>query len=300
MSQPSNNKRKPVRVLSRLRVSEVSVVDRGAGEGCHVMLRKRNGKPDYEAFFGKIFGVEKKRIHGGYPMPDMGVKKNTDDILSDFADDDDETERLSADADRDDDERPDGGEPEEYGAPTDNLERLRDAMKSEDAMRDPMRRLKSLDAVQICKTMSNEGNAFGLSEHDLVSLIDNYAKAHGKSFVDIFTAQDEVGLACRKAVDIAKNAQFVSRTSTMSKAGGMPGRATLTPRSSGFSGKPAQQNVNNPKSALAALQELVDAQRAANPALSESQAWQLVYTHPDNAGLAARERAENRPVATAW
>jgi hypothetical protein len=225
MSQPSNNKRKPVRVLSRLRVSEVSVVDRGAGEGCHVMLRKRNGKPDYEAFFGKIFGVEKKRIHGGYPMPDM---------------------------------------------------------------------------VQICKTMSNEGNAFGLSEHDLVSLIDNYAKAHGKSFVDIFTAQDEVGLACRKAVDIAKNAQFVSRTSTMSKAGGMPGRATLTPRSSGFSGKPAQQNVNNPKSALAALQELVDAQRAANPALSESQAWQLVYTHPDNAGLAARERAENRPVATAW
>ena len=63
------------RVLTNVCVEEVSVVDKGAGEGCHIMIRKRDGKPDYEAFFGRIFGV-KKRIHDGYPMPDMG--KNLD------------------------------------------------------------------------------------------------------------------------------------------------------------------------------------------------------------------------------
>jgi hypothetical protein len=191
-------------------------------------------------------------------------------------DDDDYTERLSDDADRDDAD---------------------DQQQKDKAMKDPMRRLKSLDAVSICKTMSNEGSAFGLAEHDLVALIDSYAKKHGTSFAKLFEAQDDTGLALRKAVTIARDAQFLSRTS---KAAGMPGRATLTPRSSGFPGKPAQQNVNNPKSALAALQELVDAQRAANPALSESEAWLRVYEHPDNRELALRERAENRPVATAW
>jgi hypothetical protein len=59
-------KRKPVRLLTNLKISEVSAVDRGAGEGCHVLMRKRDGKPDYEAFFGRIFGV-KKRHMDGYP-----------------------------------------------------------------------------------------------------------------------------------------------------------------------------------------------------------------------------------------
>jgi hypothetical protein len=61
-----------------------------------------------------------------------------------------------------------------------------------------------------------------------------------------------------------------------------------------------RQRVDDPRSALDELQELVDAQRAANPALSESEAWLRVYEHPDNRELAQRERLENRPVATAW
>jgi hypothetical protein len=143
----------------------------------------------------------------------------------------------------DDDEPTDNDGADPKGAPTEHPERLRDAMdKREDqAMRDPMRKLKSLDAVAICKTMSAEGRAFGLSEHDLVDLIDNYAKAHGSSFAKMFTAQDDTGLALRKAVNIAKNAQFISRTATMSKA------ATLTPSVVGGADARA---VNQPKAAL--------------------------------------------------
>src|SRR4029077_1206704 len=95
---------------------------------------------------------------------------------------------------------------------------------------DPLRKLKSLDAVKICKQMVAEEHAFGLSEHDLVSLVDNYAKAHGSSFAELFTKQDDTGLALRKAVDIAKHQQWLDRTSTMSKAEeGMPGAATTPP-----------------------------------------------------------------------
>jgi hypothetical protein len=238
----------------------------------------------FEALFNKIFEVKPRRkLDRGYPtraqdwhptrrknldvsVPDLS---NTDASYPRDHDDDDYTERLSDDADRDDAD---------------------DQQQKDKAMKDPLRRLKSLDAVQICKTM-DEGNAFGLAEHDLVALIDNYAKRHGTTFAKLFEAQDDTGLALRKAVDICKNEQFLSRTS---KAAGMPGRATLTPRvTAGF-------QPDNPKSALDEVQALVDQQRAANPALSESQAWQRVYEHPDNAALAARERAENRPVAQAW
>jgi hypothetical protein len=114
--------------------------------------------------------------------------------------------------------------------------------------------------------------------------------------VKLFEAQDERGIVLRKAIAAARDAQFVSRTSTLSKAEGMPGRATLTPL---VTGGRAAGAVDNPKSALAVLQALVDEQRRQFPALSESMAWQRVYEHPDNADLARREREENRPTA-AW
>jgi hypothetical protein len=73
---------------------------------------------------------------------------------------------------------------------------------------------------------------------------------------------------------------------------------SLQPSVSYFSGKPAQQNVNNPKRALDQLNELVAAMRAAHPTLSEAQAFAQVYTDPANAELVQRERAENRPTAS--
>jgi hypothetical protein len=223
--------------------------------------------------------------------PDGPINPGGDDsdgtrIERGFGDDNDEAARLDAEMDADDDERDD-----------DDEERLRDAMKREDDMKDPMRRLKSLDVVQICKTMSSEGSAFGLSEHDLVDLISKHAERTGTTFAKLFTAQDEQGVTLRKAIDVCKHEQWASRTATVSKAAGMPGCATLAPR---VSGGRAARAVDNPKTALAQLQELVDAQRAANPALSESAAWLSVYTDPRNRKLAERERMENRPVATAY
>jgi hypothetical protein len=44
---------KKPKVLTRLKISEVSSVDAGAGDGCKVVLYKRDGTPDFHAIFRK-------------------------------------------------------------------------------------------------------------------------------------------------------------------------------------------------------------------------------------------------------
>lgn len=316
------------RILTNVKISEVSAVDRGAGEGCDIKLLKRastnaaitnatgrlamsvesilaDADCDKDAMLAKTFSQFQDHLNTlmkRYPKNanlDVAVDAaGPDEGMPDERDQNDEDDE---DADEDD-EPTDNDGADENGAPTKNLERLRDAMKGTTMRNDPLRKLKSLDVVKICKQISADGDSHSLSEHELVAMIDNYAKAHDFSFAKMFERNDETGLALRKAVDIAKNAQWISKTSTtstMSKsvADGLPGKATLA---AAVSGGRAARAVDNPKTALAQLQALVDAQRAAHPALSESEAWQRVYEHPDNRELAQRERQENRPVATAW
>jgi hypothetical protein len=193
---------------------------------------------------------------------------------------------MDTDADRDRDESDTGGES------TDQLERAERAMKMENNMKSHSELMsdvvKRYGIVAFCKSV--EQGDVRVSEHDLTKLIDEQAKREKTTFSKLFERPE-----IWKAVQAARDAQWLDRTSTMSKAAeGMPGRATLTPR---VTGGRAARAVDNPKSALAELQALVDKQRAANSALSESQAWLEVYTHPDNADLARREREENRPVA---
>jgi hypothetical protein len=132
-----------------------------------------------------------------------------------------------------------------------------------------------------------------VSEHQLTKLISEHCARTGVSFSKLFEAQDEQGITLRKAIAAARDVQFLSKTATAATL--QP--VSLKPRVSGFSGKPAQQNVNDPKTALSQLAELVAAMRAANPDLTEAQAFATVYVDPANADLAARERAENRPTA---
>jgi hypothetical protein len=341
--------KRKARRLTKLKIDEVSAVDKSAGVGTKIMLKKRASDAafeatrclamsvksiladpdcDMDAMLTKTFSQYQQHLDGlmrRYPknanldvsVPEADPEDGMPARRRRRSDDDaDYTERLSDDADADDeDDEPtdnDGADPD--GAPTKHLERLRDAMKGTDM--DPLKKLKSLDAVRICKQMVIEEHAFGLSEHDLVSLVDNYAKAHGTTFADLYTKQDDVGLACRKAVDIAKNAQFVSRMSTVSKAqpqfsadrssehflahgavdgpAGRPGRATLRPRVVGGADARA---VDSPRRALDQLNELAAEQRRQNKTLSEAGAFAAVYLDPRNAELVRREREENRPVA---
>src|SRR4029077_17039382 len=69
--------------------------------------------------------------------------------------------------------------------------------------------------VAFCKSVV-EGDV-AVSEHQLTSLISEHCARTGVSFSKLFEAQDEQGITLRKAIAAARDAQFVSRTTTMSK-----------------------------------------------------------------------------------
>jgi hypothetical protein len=321
---PLSNKRKPVRVLSRVKVAEISAVDVGAGEGCHVMLRKRDGKPDYEAFFGRIFGVKKKkdRHFGGYPPelcrqfakntdvpldPDGPINPGGDDsdgtrIERGFGDDDDESARLDADADTDADRDDD-----------DDFEKGDSTMDSQ-----LISLAKKFGWRTVCENFVKRGSAADVfSETEVTQLLTAVArKAHPDlkpdvAFAKAFSAQTPDGELMRRTTQAARDAGFLSKVGGSTPhflAGDGSGdgeggaarerysSASLRPR---VTGGRAAQAVDNPRSALDDINRLVAQQRAQNPTLSEAQVFAQVYTDPRNAALVRREREENRPVA-AW
>jgi hypothetical protein len=285
------------RVLTNVRVDEISAVDAGAGEGVQIMLMKRASDNKAVAEATARLAASVKSIVSDAAVTDKGAmlaktfaqyqehlnkltkndSERSEPNLSNTdagyggrrrrrSDDDDETERLSDDADADDDD-----------------EKEKEAMTA---------KLKSLDAVQICKQMVDEGDAHSMSEHDLVSLVDNFAKAHNSTFVALYERNDDTGLAIRKAVDIAKHAGF-GVSSPYLKA------ATLEPKQVGSR---AARNVDDPRSALDQINDLIAEQRRQYPELelTDAQWFARVYSDPANRDIAKRERRENRPVPMGW
>ena len=229
--------------------------------------------------------------------------------------------RENPDADDDDEDNDglhragDGGE--NGGEPTDNLERARSAMKEKTMKSQLIDLAKRHGWRAVCKNFVERGSAADVfSETEVTEMLTAVArKMHpdlrpDQAFSKAYSAQTPDGELMRRTTMAARDAQFASRTATMSKAGssafhaggegyfgpqGSPGRATLQPR---VTGGRAAQNVNAPKSALDQINELVAEQRKNHPELSESGAFAAVYTDPKNANLAAKEREENRPTAS--
>jgi uncharacterized protein YfcZ (UPF0381/DUF406 family) len=317
----TNNKRKLVRRLHDVRVDEVSAVDKSAGVGTKIMLRKRASTNTAIAEATKCLAMSVKSIAEDSNCDKNAMltktfaqyqqhldelmkrhRKNLDVAVSpaapdegfenpDERDDDDDngsTPHFHAGSPGDDEttEATDGIEQAEQELDDDNDEKEQ-TMKSQ-LMSDVVKRY---GITAFCKSVE-QGDVV-VSEHELTKLIDEQANRENTSFVKVFEAQDERGIVLRKAIMAARDAQFLSKTATAASL--QP--VSLKPRVSGFSGKPAQQNVNDPKTALSQLAELVAAMRAANPDLTEAQAFATVYVDPANADLAARERAENRPTA---
>jgi hypothetical protein len=296
--------RKLVRRLHDVRIDEVSAVDKSASFGTKIMLRKSASIPN--AAMNNALKRLAVSVNSIVNDPDCNKsamltksfmqfqehlnelsRKNLDVSIPPAEDDEgyDNPDRAT-----DDDEPTDNDGADPNGAPTKHLNDLveqLDKQQKDQTMRDPMRKLKSLDAVRICKQMVAEEDAHSISEHDLVAMVDNYAKAHSTTFAKLYEAQDDTGLAIRKAVDIAKHAGF-GVSSPYLKA------ATLAPKQVG--GADAR-SVDDPRSALDQINDLIAEQRRQHPELelSDAQWFARVYSDPANRDIAKRERAENRP-----
>jgi hypothetical protein len=133
-------------------------------------------------------------------------------------------------------------------------------------------------APYACHCVAERGSTDDITEHELTSLITDYAKglhpdlSADQAFSRVFAASSEL----RKAIAIAKAAPFYAEPVVV---GG------------------TDVNPNDPSAAVDAYNQLLGKAaeyRKANPALSEAQAFSAVFQSRENAKLA--QLAHQRPM----
>jgi hypothetical protein len=279
------------RRLTKLRVDEVSLVDKAANQHARIAFWKRD---DVERAYRKIFGVStpgdalraalhKAAAKSALPKPKDLADDEADDVHEgdDGEEADDETEvaaskhllqtiaGLLVQA---------GSAPDQQSA----LFRLMHTARGAELFRrlNKLRKEKtmpdSIDAViqdygvvRLAKSIAEGGSTGGMSEHDFVAAVDAFAKSKGSNFVAMYTAQDDDGLAIRRATQILK------------------GFGTTGPMREAVAGGDAYQALEMKASDL----------RKRDPTLTKEQAFAKAFSAPENRALAAAERAANRPVA---
>jgi hypothetical protein len=296
------------RRLTKLRVDEVSTVDRGAGVGTEIVLRKNAAA----ANFRRIFGVETLRdvLDKAAANPALPrLSKARGGLTVDDLTDDDVDGINSGIADRSAGER-------EGSTATRHISHLADLTAEATGMdrasvlywllhhkdglmliqRTLGKRLKKKEnetmttrndeLASICKQdggiaaacdhILKRGSDTNISEHEFVdavtkSLVRRDGESPAQAFARVYTSDD--GLAIRKAVAVLK------------------GRATLEPVQVG--GEEARA-LNDPEDALAQLWDMVARLRASGkyPELSKSQLFAKAYEQ--NPVLAAQERRQAR------
>ena len=179
-------------VITKLRVDEISAVDRGAGEGCEIVFSKRDPN-----FYHKLFaGVGKRagrvvrhprRLRGRDPLRDIADAKHA--LLH----------------------TPDGRAlmRDVPGASIDELAQHLLEASSSINKRDQETNMSD-NLIEVCKGVVS-GDVTPPSEHELTAEIQKLANATRKTgetsaaaFERLYNAQDDDGLALRKAVQICK------------------------------------------------------------------------------------------------
>jgi hypothetical protein len=280
------------RRLTRLKIDEVSAVDKGAGEGTQIKFWKRD---DVERAYRKIFGVpapgdvlRASLAKAAAKSPPKLLDEEADDDVHDEGDGDGEFEDDEVAASKHlvstvADLLVEGGSMPDRPSALRHLmhsprgaelvRRLSKKQKETQAMTyDRSAELTSIikqyGPVALAKHLVANGPS-GLSEIEFTSMTDTWARANNTTFVKLFTAQNSDGLALRRAVQVLK------------------GFGTAGPVHEAVAGGTAFDELN----AKAAEY------RKAHPEMTQEQAFAKVFSSPENRALAARERSENRPVA---
>jgi hypothetical protein len=275
-----------VKVLRNLKISEVSAVDRGAGENCRIVLRK-GAEPRSFADVLWLNEVRKSMMTGGYSKwrrnDDGDVGAGGGHPLSELADlivegSDGKLDRAAV--------------LRWLLHHKDGVAAARAHKRSEET---PMTRAEHLDQIakdfgvtRIAKFIIDQSDPF-LSEAEFTKLIDDHAQAGRKAgetreqcFTRAYTARTEDGATLRRAHQLVRDA-------TLRKAAGLPFEVTLQPRLS--SGLEALTDASGP---LAQLQALGRELHRQSPWMSPEQAFSRIYTDPANAALVRREREAAR------
>jgi hypothetical protein len=275
------------RVLRKLRIDEVASVPVGAGDGCRIVLTKRDtSAPDntetsdtddaeYAAALNWLLHSKQgtavlRRVFGSRGVTDIGeleaLARQVAHVMRNTASDDDGRDSFQPWPDAADD----NADAERVTATKSISMTPREAV---------LRRLvKACGGVQtLCKQIVRDGNS-DLTEHELTALIVEQAKidrpdmSDAQAFAKAFGAASPAAETLRRAVAIAK------------------GAPAPTPASDD------DDDIGGGADALAELERHAERLRAAQPALSREQALARIMSDPQHAHLVRRERRQNNPV----
>lgn len=286
-------------ILRRLRINEISSVDRGAGEGCRIVLYKRDKRADKPDFWDVPLPPPPRPLL----FNDVMLRK-----LADEPRDDDDPRRTNTI----DDDKKLSGKLKEFvavmvrAAPTLSeeealffllhhptgrklAEHLNSISKAE--RQPPMNRLEELKDFakanggmeMICKNIIDRGRTT-ISEQEFSAALMEHAKGRRKadeSVVKAFSRMIEEDSDIRRALGICK---------------GYPNLMSLEPLMVGGNDAFDTSVVDSSAKAAEQLKSLVEAQRSRAPTLTTSQLCERVYSDPANAKIVAA--AHRRPTAS--
>jgi hypothetical protein len=291
-------------MLTKLKIKEVSSVNRGAGDDCKVVIMKRDDEDETpqrrsfrEIFSGKTkaFGAgfrtneeERRNLTGWQEShePKEGDVVATRPILP---------VKLQGMVDAVRATRPDLSEEQvvhfllHTGRGRSVAEHIASIIKSKDEP--PMSRIEKLHSiakehglVEIAKNMVAENDAYDVSEAEFTAMMNAEAARKGMSFAKYFEAPENVEV--RKAWQLTKNT-LVSKDTLLRPA-------SLTPTQT-FVGDTSLSLEDDSKEAIRLLTAMAEKQAAAGKYRSVHQAFLAVFQDAENAELAGR--AHRRPNA---
>jgi hypothetical protein len=298
------------RILTKLRISEVSAVDKAAGEDCRIILMKRDddrprSKPHVERHARRLRKFEeifmRKELDNMESSSATGARYNRT-RLPDVIDDDDDAIDRDHDLLGDDDELDEvitkalrdhhQGHHSLSAALVqhlhDRLERRRErhgyTKRKESSPMDRTTELRAIakagGIIAVAKAIIDENRNYGISEHEFVALATEHAKAQHPGLTE---AQ-----AFAKLYQIPE----VWRACNVLKS--MPFQVDLTPLVVG--GVDATHEAINNTESSEAYAQLKQIGRDRWPTASEAQQFANAFTDPANATLA--QKAHRRPSAT--
>jgi hypothetical protein len=310
----TNETPRRARLLTRLRINEVSAVDRGAGEGVKIVLMKRGDEPPPDARSKgplekweraqrreaerREFEERERLIQGrerGAELFKHYLAKAEVAADRDVSEDPKHAPTVEHHASKVADLLVETGRHPNRAAALDHLlhsargaallRRVHKHHEEEPTMTPEqieaarVEKFKSLNPVAVAKVIVDDGKSYGITEPELVELISNYDRQPGETAAKCFSrhyeAQDENGLAVRKAVQIAKDMMSLEPT---------------------FVGAEDARDVNGATKAYNQLMQMAEEQRARAPWKTVAQLFSELMQDPKNSELASK--AHQRPTAT--
>jgi hypothetical protein len=304
-----------MRILRNLRISEISSVDKGAGDGCRIVLFKRDdpsinariGKQDYS----EADDADAKDIDNGDAENETHFAEEVAGLLV-------RSGRFSSDQ-----EALDFLLGSQHGAAL--LQRLRQSKRTtKHTHKDfhmPSRStvLQSIakqagGIVPLCKRIIADQSSGDISEHELTALIVANAKREypdmtdAAAFAKVFGDTSPAGETLRRAIEVAKFSHLlimpvnvdtgdtdVEDDSDEATAQRRQLNDAQQQRISDADAADTDEDEGDSGPAYEELRARAAAYRKAHPELTEQQAFAKVYQDPGNRKLALRERRQNRP-----